>query len=97
MDFYRIAEVITSTMLHRTVIFGLVLCFSMCIAFQISAYESSSGADENKSWIRHRREIEDLSEEFPPPVKAQEEPGFWERVMNVAIRIFNKFIEWLNT
>ncbi|CAH4019345.1 unnamed protein product [Pieris brassicae] len=83
-------------MLHRTVIFGLIFCFSMCMAFQISGYESSSDAYEDKNWIRHRREIEDLSEEFPPSVKAQE-PGFWERVMNVAIRIFNRFIEWLNT
>ncbi|CAF4777627.1 unnamed protein product [Pieris macdunnoughi] len=72
-------------------------CYFRTRTWLFDVYSVSGGADENKSWIRHRREIEDLSEEFPPPVKAQEEPGFWERVMNVAIRIFNKFIEWLNT
>ncbi|XP_046960308.1 uncharacterized protein LOC124530278 [Vanessa cardui] len=50
--------------------------------------------------IREKRQLEDLEDdEYPTPSTQEtgEESGFWDKVVKVALRLFNKFIEWLNS
>ncbi|CAK1553588.1 unnamed protein product [Leptosia nina] len=65
--------------------------------YQIPTYDSSSESDEVDRLIRDKRQLEDLSAESPLPVNNQQDTGFWEKVVRVALSIFNKFMEWLNS
>lgn len=58
-----------------------------------------SSLPNNKFLLRERRQLEDLgNDDFPTPsAQDGEESGFWDKVVKVALRLFNKFIEWLNS
>ncbi|XP_045493612.1 uncharacterized protein LOC123692857 [Colias croceus] len=84
-------------MKYILVILGLLYFFCISSAFQIS-YDSPNNF--GNSLAREKRQLEDLdADEFSSGLTkdAQEEPSFWDRVVKVALRLFNKFIEWLNT
>lgn len=48
---------------------------------------------------RERRQVETFDDEYPTAASAdsQEETGFWDRVVKVALKLFSKFVEWLNS
>lgn len=49
---------------------------------------------------REKRQLETFeNEDYPsaPSQNEQEEPGFWDRIVKVALKLFNRFIEWLNS
>lgn len=48
--------------------------------------------------LRVKRQIETFDTDYPTAASEdqQEESGFWDRVVNVALKLFSKFIEWLN-
>lgn len=48
------------------------------------------------SVARHKRQLENFDTEETIS-QDDEEPGFWDRVIKVAVKLFNKFIEWLNS
>lgn len=51
------------------------------------------------SLTRIKRQLEDFeTDDFstPPAQQNEEESGFWDRMVKMALRLFNKFIEWLN-
>lgn len=54
---------------------------------------------ENENTLRVKRQIETFDADYPTAASEdqQEESGFWDRVVNVALKLFSKFIEWLNS
>ena len=50
------------------------------------------------SLLRLKRQMETF-DEYPTATsqETEEESGFWDRVVKVALKIFNRFIEWLNS
>lgn len=51
------------------------------------------------SVTRIKRQLEDFeTDDFSTPAaqESEEESGFWDRMVKMALRLFNKFIEWLN-
>lgn len=52
--------------------------------------------------IRQKRQLDDFEDDVDQYAAASnqdsaEEPGFWDRVVKVALKLFNRFIEWLNS
>lgn len=43
--------------------------------------------------------MENFDDDYAPTAnqEAQEEPGFWDRVVKVALKLFSRFVEWLNS
>ncbi|XP_047527196.1 uncharacterized protein LOC125064281 [Vanessa atalanta] len=65
-----------------------------------SSVDNPSYLLKTTTLIREKRQLEDLEDdEYPTPSsqEAGEESGFWDKVVKVALRLFNKFIEWLNS
>ncbi|XP_023941185.1 uncharacterized protein LOC112048061 [Bicyclus anynana] len=77
---------------------ALCLFFTLSFGYQIT-FEDSKASDANDILSREKRQLEDLDNEYPTlsAQEAEEEPGFWDRVVKVALKLFNKFIEWLNS
>ncbi|KPI97947.1 Zinc finger matrin-type protein 2 [Papilio xuthus] len=55
----------------------------------------SGFGDDTLQETRIKRQLEDFDSDDATP--DDQEPGFWDRVVKVALRLFNKFIEWLNS
>ncbi|KPJ05671.1 Zinc finger matrin-type protein 2 [Papilio xuthus] len=55
----------------------------------------SGFGDDTLRETRIKRQLEDFDSDDATP--DDQEPGFWDRVVKVALRLFNKFIEWLNS
>ncbi|CAB3243731.1 unnamed protein product [Arctia plantaginis] len=77
------------------------LFYSYVYAFQISLDSSgiSYNLDTFEDPVREKRQVEIFDDEYPTAVSQneEEEPGFWDRIVKVALKIFSKFIEWLNS
>lgn len=58
----------------------------------------SDNVDTFEDPVREKRQVEIFDDEYPTAMSQneQEEPGFWDRIVKVALKIFSKFIEWLN-
>lgn len=48
---------------------------------------------------REKRQLEDFDDEYATASQEgqKEEPSFWDRVVKVALKLFSRFVEWLNT
>ncbi|KAI8428631.1 hypothetical protein MSG28_007367 [Choristoneura fumiferana] len=58
----------------------------------------SNDVQQLESLVREKRQMETFEDnEFSAPQQAPEESGFWDRVISVALKLFSKFVEWLNT
>ncbi|OWR45419.1 hypothetical protein KGM_215561 [Danaus plexippus plexippus] len=79
-------------------VFFFIISYTSC--YQILLDSPATDTLKNND-VRAKRELEDLEndDEFALPSSPgmEEEPGFWDRVVKIAMKIFNKFIEWLNS
>ncbi|XP_050343021.1 uncharacterized protein LOC126768769 [Nymphalis io] len=78
----------------------LFLLIDSSLEFQSSVDNSKGYLLKTTSEIREKRQLEELEDDDYPTPSAQEaeqETGFWDKVVKVALRLFNKFIEWLNS
>ncbi|CAH2236972.1 jg9465 [Pararge aegeria aegeria] len=66
--------------------------------FQVT-FENSKTSNQIDALSREKRQLEEFENDYPTPSaqEAEEEPGFWDRVVKVAIKLFSRFIEWLNS
>ena len=59
---------------------------------------SSANLDSIADSHREKRQLENFDDEYPSASQQEEEdPGFWDRIVKVALKLFSKFIEWLNS
>ncbi|KAL0892251.1 hypothetical protein ABMA27_015434 [Loxostege sticticalis] len=84
----------------RVLLFALVAIFiSYCSAYHIS--ENSPDLFSNVNDLaREKRQVETFDTDDYPTTgneEAQDEPGFWDRVVRIAVKLFSRFIEWLNS
>lgn len=48
--------------------------------------------------LREKRELENFNEEYPTSSSTDiEKPSFWDKIVNAAIKLFSRFVEWLNS
>lgn len=75
--------------------YSILSCFvyQSVLVRQVDSTEYDFFLLDDASQVRIKRQLEDFDSDDVPP----EEPGFWDRVVKVALRLFNKFIEWLNS
>ncbi|KAG7299399.1 hypothetical protein JYU34_016349 [Plutella xylostella] len=55
--------------------------------------------NEHQLLDREKRQMESFDEgdEYPISANQEEDSGFWDSVVKVALKLFNRFIEWLNS
>ncbi|CAG5039950.1 unnamed protein product [Parnassius apollo] len=86
-------------MRHRiTTIFSLtIILFTIyTLEYQITPDIKDDADHEQNPVTREKRQVENFDSDDISR-QDEQEPGFWDRVVKVAIRLFNKFIEWLNS
>ncbi|KAF9414955.1 hypothetical protein HW555_007222 [Spodoptera exigua] len=73
---------------RRSFIFILFLCIGISTDF-----------DSIEDIHREKRQLENFDDEYPTATSQheEEEPGFWDRIVKVALKLFSKFVEWLNS
>ncbi|CAH0727750.1 unnamed protein product, partial [Brenthis ino] len=81
---------------------AIFICFiTFTAGYQISVKNSNSLNLHKQHFVeRTKRQIEDFgNEDFPTPSaqESEDQPSFWDRMVKMALRLFNKFIEWLNS
>ncbi|KAL0840450.1 hypothetical protein ABMA28_015701 [Loxostege sticticalis] len=96
----------------RVLLLALVAIFiSYCSAYHVSTVvsycsvyhisESSPDLFSNVNDLaREKRQVETFDTDDYPTTgneEAQDEPGFWDRVVRIAVKLFSRFIEWLNS
>ncbi|PZC85349.1 hypothetical protein B5X24_HaOG201845 [Helicoverpa armigera] len=78
----------------------LTLFYSCVLAYQISLQSPSISynLDDIEDLHREKRQLENFDDEYPTGASQheEEEPGFWDRIVKVALKLFSRFIEWLN-
>ncbi|XP_045764653.1 uncharacterized protein LOC123866917 [Maniola jurtina] len=78
---------------------ALFLFVTLSFGYQVT-FENSKNLENSNAISREKRQLEDFeNDDYPTPSAqaAEEEPGFWDRIVKVALRLFNRFIEWLNS
>ncbi|KAJ8732120.1 hypothetical protein PYW08_014850 [Mythimna loreyi] len=78
----------------------LTLFYSCILAYQISldSPSFSSNLDSIQDSHREKRQLENFDDEYPTASqREEEEPGFWDRIVKVALKLFSRFVEWLNS
>ncbi|CAH0699872.1 unnamed protein product [Spodoptera exigua] len=77
------------------------LFYSCVLAYQIAIDSPSflSDFDSIEDIHREKRQLENFDDEYPTATSQheEEEPGFWDRIVKVALKLFSKFVEWLNS
>ncbi|XP_068630788.1 uncharacterized protein [Battus philenor] len=82
----------------QTVFFLIVILFAVsALEYQTDIKAAFGNVNyEEDQLMREKRQLENFDSD-DTTLAEQEEPGFWDRVVKVALRLFNKFIEWLNS
>ncbi|XP_059062185.1 uncharacterized protein LOC131854998 [Achroia grisella] len=75
---------------------------STCSGYHVSnSLTSISNKNAENLVLREKRQIEnfDTDDDFPttPSDNVQDENSFWDRIVKVAIKLFSRFVEWLNS
>ncbi|KAJ2946922.1 hypothetical protein O0L34_g16264 [Tuta absoluta] len=95
--------------LRLLAVIALVAVFFVCTSGHYLPFDADNFANDldDETILRAKREIENLDnldttapEEFQTATgyeNQEEEPGFWDRVVKVALKLFSKFVEWLNS
>ncbi|XP_052751176.1 uncharacterized protein LOC128200765 [Galleria mellonella] len=81
--------------------FILFTLTSTCSGYHVSnSLTSSSNENSENLLVREKRQIENFdTDDLPttPSDNVQDESSFWDRIVKVALRLFSKFVEWLNS
>ncbi|XP_063621138.1 uncharacterized protein LOC134793484 [Cydia splendana] len=89
------------TIVVVAVIAALVAVCSICAdGYQIAIPDTELTNDAPLSTIfREKRQVESFDDEdlSSPQQQEPEEPGFWDRVVKIAVKLFSRFVEWLNS
>ncbi|KAI5644081.1 hypothetical protein NE865_03992 [Phthorimaea operculella] len=92
--------------LHLLAVFALVALLFVCTSGHYLPFDADNVANslDEDTIFRAKREIEELDTTAPDEFQTatgyenqEEEPGFWDRVVKVALKLFSKFVEWLNS
>ncbi|XP_053602134.1 uncharacterized protein LOC128670478 [Plodia interpunctella] len=81
----------------------LAILSSTCSGYHLeTSYDAtSSNVDSSIDDLsRQKRQIENFdTDDYPttPNQDVQEETSFWDRVVKVALQLFSRFVEWLNS
>lgn len=72
--------------------------FFLHIIYKIHIISTGFHAEEG---TREKRQVETFdADEYPTGTTSEgveDEPSFWDRVVKIAIKLFSRFVEWLNT
>ncbi|XP_063361550.1 uncharacterized protein LOC134650525 [Cydia amplana] len=89
------------TIVVVAVIVALVAVCSICAdGYQIAIPDTELINDAPLSTLfREKRQVESFDDEDLSATQQQEpdEPGFWDRVIKIAVKVFARFVEWLNS
>ncbi|XP_060801042.1 uncharacterized protein LOC106132915 [Amyelois transitella] len=81
----------------------LAIFSTVCSGYHLqNSHDASNFAVSNeiRDISRPKREIENFdTDDYPttPNQEVQEETSFWDRVVKVALQLFSRFVEWLNS
>ncbi|XP_063532648.1 uncharacterized protein LOC134743198 [Cydia strobilella] len=89
------------TIVVVAVVIALVAVFSICAdGYQIAVPDTELINDAPLSTLfREKRQVEAFYDDDlgAPQQQEPEEPGFWDRVVKIAVKLFSRFVEWLNS
>ncbi|XP_049866022.1 uncharacterized protein LOC126366810 [Pectinophora gossypiella] len=90
-----------SLRLHILAVIALTAILFVCTSGHHISFDGPSlTSDDEFELTRARRQIESFdAEDYPTTAneEQQDEAGFWDRVVRVALKLFSRFIEWLNS
>nr|XP_034824967.1 uncharacterized protein LOC117982697 isoform X2 [Maniola hyperantus] len=90
----------TGDMRRNNIYFFLTLALFLFVTLSFGYQVTFENSKKINAISREKRQLEDFeNDDYPTPSAqaAEEEPGFWDRIVKVALRLFNRFIEWLNS
>ncbi|XP_061709738.1 uncharacterized protein LOC133519699 [Cydia pomonella] len=89
------------TIVVVAVIVALVaVCSIRADGYQIAVPDTELINDAPLSTLfREKRQVESFDDDdlSAPQQQEPEEPGFWDRVVKIAVKLFARFVEWLNS
>ncbi|XP_050671476.1 uncharacterized protein LOC126969897 [Leptidea sinapis] len=85
---------------HKIVILFLIFIYSCCVAYELKQSEIADSREPNEiqSFLRLKRQLEDLDSDLnTEETQDTKDPSFWDRMIKIALNLFSKLVQWLNT